>query len=97
MITLPEIKPGRYEIIGDFVLAYVYGVVRVLFDDRQIGEPFDAWCEGVDADGWPVSFGEVDITPGEHTVTVEIVGQNERATNNMISVKRWLLRPVADE
>lgn len=92
--TLPPIAPGRYEVLGDFVLAYVYGIVRVLFDGRQIGEPFDAWCPGVDADGWPVSFGEVDITGAGHSLTVEVIGRNDRASNNMISIKRWLLRPV---
>lgn len=89
--TLPEIAPGRYEVSGDFVLAYVYGIVRVLFDGEQIGGEFDAYCEGVDAEGFTVSFGEVEIGAGAHTLTIEIVGQNEKATNDMISIKRWLL------
>jgi hypothetical protein len=67
--TLPEIEPGRYEISGDFVLASVYGIVRVLFDGEQIGGEFDAYCDGVDAEGFVVSFGEVEIGAGEHTLT----------------------------
>ncbi|HUS80794.1 MAG TPA: hypothetical protein VM283_05960, partial [Armatimonadota bacterium] len=92
--TLPEIAPGRYEVLGDFVLADVYGIVRVLLDGEPIGEPFDAYCEGVDAEGWLVSFGEAQLGPGQHTLTIELVGRNERAKNTMISIKRWLLRPI---
>ncbi len=90
--TLPEIEPGRYEIIGDFVLADVYGIVRVLLDGEPVGEPFDAYCEGVDGEGYEASFGEAEIGAGEHTLTLEIVGTNEKAKNTMISIKRWLLR-----
>jgi len=92
---LPEIKPGRYELFGEFVLAYSYGIVKVLLDGKQVGAPFDAYWEEVDAAGERVSFGEVDLSAGPHKVTVEIVGKNEKATGTWISVKRWLLRPMA--
>ena len=92
--TLPEVEPGRYELFAEFVMADVYAIVKVVLDGEQVGEPFDAYWEGVDADGERVSFGQVELGAGEHQVAVEIVGKNEKAKNTMISVKRWLLRPV---
>jgi len=92
---LPEVEPGRYELIAEFVLAYSYGIVRVLLDGEQVGEPFDAYWEAVDAEGERVSLGEVDLDAAPHRVTLEIVGKNEKAKGSWISVKRWLLRPVA--
>jgi hypothetical protein len=91
--TLPEVKPGRYELLGEFVLADSYAVIRVLLEGEPIGEPFDAYCPGVDAEGERVSFGAVELAEGKHEVTVEIVGKTEKATQHFISVKRWLLRP----
>jgi len=93
--TVPVEKAGEYELLGEFVLASVYGTVQVSLDGQALGKPFDAYCEGVDGDGERVSFGEVDLTQGEHKVKVEIVGRNEKATQYFFSVKRWLLRPVA--
>jgi hypothetical protein len=75
------------------VLADSYAIVRVLLDGKPVGEPFDAWCPRVDAEGERVSFGDVTLAEGSHEVTVEIVGKNERATQHFISVKRWLLKP----
>lgn len=92
--TLPAVKPGRYELLGEFVLADVYGVVRVLLDGRRVGEPFDAYTPGVDAEGERVSFGPVDLTAGPHTLTLKVVTKNPRASKHFIGVKRWLLRPL---
>jgi hypothetical protein len=91
---LPEIEPGRYELLGDFVLADVYGIAEVLFDGDVTGEPFDAYWPGVDASGAVQSFGEIEVGEGAHTITVRIIDRNPDATNQIISVKRWLLRPV---
>jgi len=93
--TLPQVKAGKYELLGEFVLAYVYGIVQVSLDGQPVGEPFDAYCEGVDDEGERVSLGVVDLSEGEHRVKVEVVGKSEQAEQHFISVKRWLLRPVA--
>ncbi|NPV46786.1 MAG: hypothetical protein HPY69_07500 [Armatimonadetes bacterium] len=92
--TLPSVKPGRYELLAEFVLADVYGVVRVLLDGRRVGEPFDAYTPGVDAEGERVSFGPVDLTEGTHTLTLKVVTRNPKASKHFIGVKRWLLRPL---
>ncbi|GEM_PF-330444 len=91
---LPEIAPGRYELLGDFVLADSYGIVEVLLDDEVVGEPFDGYWTAVDASGTIQSFGEVELGAGAHTVAIRIIDKNPKATNTIFSVKRWLLRPV---
>jgi len=92
--TLPEIEPGRYELLADWVLANVYGINQVEVDDQPVGEPFDAYWSGVYGGGYVETVGEVELGPGEHTITVRVVGKNEDATNTIISVRRWLLRPL---
>ncbi|MGI5820055.1 MAG: hypothetical protein ACOX9R_18375 [Armatimonadota bacterium] len=92
--TLPDVEPGRYELLGDFVLAHSYAIVEVLLDGEVVGDPFDGYWTGVDASGTMESFGEVQLGEGEHTLTVRIAGRNPEATGQWFSVRRWLLRPV---
>ncbi|MGQ9731888.1 MAG: hypothetical protein ACUVX8_11540, partial [Candidatus Zipacnadales bacterium] len=92
--TLPAVEPGEYELLGEFIFANSYGIVRVLVDGKPVGEPFDAYCPDVDREGERVSFGVVKLTPGPHEVTVEVVGKREQSTAHFISVKRWLLRSM---
>ncbi len=92
--TLPEVEPGRYELLGDFVLAHSYGIVDVLLDGEVVGEPFDGYWEGVWTEGALQSFGAVEVGAGPHEVTVRVAGRNPAATGQIFSVKLWLLRPL---
>ncbi len=92
--TLPPIEAGRYELLGDFVLADVYGIVAVEVDGERVGDEFDTYWTDIDSSGEIHSFGEVELDEGQHTITMRIVGKNEAATNQIASVKRWLLRPI---
>jgi hypothetical protein len=90
--TLPNPKAGRYEVLGEFVTAYVYGIVQVSVDGQPVGTPFDAYVPEVNSEGERVSFGTLDLTAGDHEIRVDVIGKNAKATNCLISVKRWLLR-----
>lgn len=92
--ALPDIAPGRYELLTDWVLADVYGINQVEVDGQPVGEPFDAYAPGVYGLGYVAPVGEVTLGPGAHTITVRVVGKNEKATNTIISVRRFLLRPL---
>jgi len=92
--TLPEIAPGRYELLADWVLADVYGINQVEVDGVAVGEPFDAYAAGVYSLGYVASVGEATLGAGQHTITIRVVGKNEKATNTIISVRRFLLRPL---
>lgn len=95
--TLPEVPAGRYELIGDFVVASMYGIVDVHVDGTKVGGSFDGYWPGVDSEGEQFSFGEVDMGPGQHEITIEIVGKNEKSEGTIISVKRWLLKPMGGQ
>ncbi|NLF18230.1 MAG: hypothetical protein GX595_13415 [Lentisphaerae bacterium] len=90
--TLPTVPAGRYELLGEFVTAYTYGVIQVSANGRAVGKPFDAYTTGVDPEGERVSFGTVDLTGGETVIEVKVTARNAQATNQSISVRRWLLR-----
>ena len=92
--ALPKIEPGRYELLGEFCLAYSYGVVRVSFDAQPVGEPFDCYHDSVDSSGLRVSFGQVSLTEGEHKITVQPTGKNPKSKGMYANVKRWLLKPL---
>ncbi|MGD9495352.1 MAG: hypothetical protein AB7Y46_03475 [Armatimonadota bacterium] len=92
--ALPPIEPGPYELLVDWVLADVYGINQVEVDGQPVGEPFDAYYPDVDGSGCLVRAGEVELGPGEHSITIRVVGKNEQATDTIISVRRFLLRPL---
>lgn len=92
--TLPQVPAGKYELLGEFVLAYSYGIVQVSLDGKAVGQPFDAYWPSVDAAGERVSFGTVELAGGDHEVRVTLTGKNEKATGHLISVKRWLLKKL---
>ncbi|MGE5531391.1 MAG: hypothetical protein ACM3VW_04650, partial [Bacteroidota bacterium] len=92
--ALPNVPAGKYELLGEFVLAYSYGIAQVSVDGKPVGKPFDAYCEDVDAVGERVSLGTVDLKAGDHEVRVEVVDKNPQAKGYLISVKKWLLRKL---
>lgn len=92
--TLPKLPAGKYELSGEFVLAYSYGIVQVSVDGKPLGKPYDAYWPDVDAAGERVLLGSVNLAAGDHEVRVEVVDRNPKATGYLISVKRWLLRKL---
>ena len=92
--TLPQVEAGKYELLGEFCLAYSYGIVRVSLDGQPVGEPFDCYYESVDSSGLRVSFGEVRLTEGEHRITVQPTGRNPKSKGMYANVKRWLVKPL---
>jgi hypothetical protein len=93
VFSLPVAQAGRYELLGEFVIAPMYGIVEVSVDGKKIGAPFDGWFPEVDR-GERASFGVVDLAAGDHEVRVTVVGKNDQSTGYLISVQRWLLRPA---
>ena len=93
--AVSNVPGGTYELLGEFVMAYSYGIVRVLVDGKVVGKPFDGYCEGIDSEGERVSFGQVEWSAGAHEIAIEIAGKNPQASAQLISVKRWLFLPLA--
>ena len=92
--TTSDVPAGTYEVFAEFVLANEYGVVQVLVNGEAVGEPFDAYCDKLDIEGWRVACGKVKLAGGPQRLGVKIVGQNAKSKSCTISVKRWLLKRI---
>ena len=71
-------KAGKYELVMVFTKAIDYGILQMRLDGVPIGKPMDFYNDGVIPTG-PVSFGTFDLTAGEHQLSAEIVGANDKA------------------
>ncbi|MCF7972414.1 MAG: hypothetical protein K9N55_01220 [Phycisphaerae bacterium] len=60
-----------------------YGIVQLYLDGKQLGTPVDLFNNGVTATG-ALDMGIHPLDKREHTLTVEIVGANDKA------VKRYM-------
>ncbi|MFI5378018.1 MAG: DUF2961 domain-containing protein [Tepidisphaerales bacterium] len=77
-LALPVAKAGSQKIILQLTKARDYGIVQVSLDGQKLGNPIDLYNPAVVPFG-PVSLGPVDLTAGEHKLTFEITGANDKA------------------
>lgn len=78
ILPLDVAKKGSYEIVGFFTRAKDYGIVRLLVDDRPVGEMMDGFSETVEPTG-PITFGRADLHAGTNELTIELVGKDVRS------------------
>jgi len=77
-LELPVGSDGSYELKAQFTKAQDYGIVQMSLDGSSLGKPIDLYNAGVTATG-EVSLGVHQLSRGNHTLTAEIVGANEKA------------------
>jgi hypothetical protein len=93
-LALPVAKAGKYKLTMQFTKAIDYGIVQLSLDGKKLSGPLDLFNNGVVPLG-PVPFGEQELTAGEHKLTVEIVGANEKAVKSyMFGLDYVKLDPV---
>lgn len=78
VLAIPVKEAGRYDLKAQFTKAIDYGIVQFLVDGQKLGSPLDLFNNGVIATG-PIFLGTVELASGEHQLTVEITGANEKA------------------
>ena len=94
MLAMPATAAGKYEVVVNLTKASDYGIVQFSVDDGKAGEPIDLFNDGVVPTG-PTSLGTFDLSAGQHTLTVEIVGANPQAKKAyMFGIDRIELKPV---
>lgn len=77
-LRLPAKDAGKHRLDVVLTKAPDYAIVQLHLDGKKTGEPIDLY----NADGVvnaTVSLGVYELTAGDHTLTVEIVGANEKA------------------
>jgi hypothetical protein len=77
-LRLPVQEAGKHRLDLALTKAPDYAIVQFHLDGQKIGEPIDLYnSDGVVVT--QVSLGVHEFTAGDHTLTVEIVGANEKA------------------
>ena len=77
-LALPVERAGKYKLTLQMTKARDYGIVQLSLDGQKLGAPFDLYNPDVVPTG-PVALGVHELTAGEHKLTVEITGANEKA------------------
>ncbi|MBN2216103.1 MAG: DUF2961 domain-containing protein [Pirellulales bacterium] len=87
-------EQGPYSIGLRMTKAPDYAIVQFLVDGKKVGEPVDFYNPSVDlAD--PVVLSPLDLTKGRHTLTIEVVGANDKATKDyMVGIDQIHLNPI---
>jgi hypothetical protein len=85
---------GRYDLSAMLTQARDYGIVRLAVDGTDVGDPFDGYHSAVRVAG-PVSFGQVDLSAGEHRLTLTMTGRNPAAVGFLAGLDVLSLRLVS--
>jgi hypothetical protein len=71
-------QPGRYQLIGRFLRASDYGIVKLAINGKELGEAVDLYNPQVKPSE-EINLGEVELKAGPNTLTVKMTGANEKA------------------
>lgn len=77
-LVVPVKSSGKQDLVLKLTKAPDYAIVQFYVDGEKVGEPVDLYSAKVEPTG-PMSLGTFDLSEGEHTLTVEILGANEKA------------------
>ena len=78
VLEVPVKEAGKYKVIVNLTKAIDYGIVQLSLDDTKLGGPIDLFNDGVVATG-PIDLGTHDLAAGNHKLTIQITGANEKA------------------
>ena len=95
-LALPVATGGNYTVGMQLTKAPDYGVVQFYLDGKKLGEPLDLYHPSVATTGL-VNFGRRQLSAGEHQLTIEVLGANEKAVKNYMSGLDYVkLEPVSE-
>ena len=87
-------EAGTYDVELMLTRAVDYGIVQLYLGDGKIGEAIDLYEAG-GVHNRTTTFNGVTFTEGKHTLTVEILGKNDKAIpSHMFGLDYLLLTPV---
>jgi len=78
-LIVPVPAAGTYRVSAVMTKAVDYGIVQLYLDGKKAGGPIDLFNDGVIPTDPPVSLGTHTLSAGDHKLTVQIVGANEKA------------------
>ncbi len=80
-LALPVPTDGRYRLGVALTKAVDYGIVQLSLDGQKLSGPIDLYHDGVVPTGL-LDLGTHQLTAGNHTLTVEITGANDKAVKS---------------
>jgi hypothetical protein len=89
-LSVPVQKTGAYRVKMQLTKAIDYGIVQLYLDGKKLGEPIDLYNDGVVATG-VLNMGVHELDKGEHRLTVQITGANEKAVKSYMFGLDYLL------
>jgi hypothetical protein len=93
-LALPVSRTAKYNVAMQLTKAPDYGIVQLYLDGQKLGDPIDLYHPSVIPTG-ALAMGACDLTAGEHKLTVEIMGANDKAIKNyMFGLDYVKLEPV---
>jgi len=94
-LAVPVQKAGTYRLTMQLTKAIDYGIVQLYLDGKKLGAPIDLFNNGVVPTG-VLDMGVHELDKGEHKLSVEIVGANEKAVKSyMFGLDYVLLKDIA--
>jgi len=93
-LALPVANAGKYSLSAHFTQARDYAIIQVYLDGLKLGGPVDLYNPDV-RPGEPIRANLVEMAAGEHKLTIEIVGANEKAIKSyMVGLDYLKLEPA---
>jgi hypothetical protein len=77
-LALPVTGSGKYQLSMHLTKAPDYGIVQLYLDGKQLGQSLDLYYPSVIPTG-ALPMGTYDLAEGQHKLTIEIIGANEKA------------------
>ena len=92
-VVVPVERAGKQKVSVILTKARDYGIVQLSVDGQKAGDPIDLYNpEVIPTD--PIPLGTFDLSEGDHKLTVEIVGANEKAIKSyMFGLDEVILKP----
>ncbi|MFP3904450.1 MAG: hypothetical protein ACLFWB_09455, partial [Armatimonadota bacterium] len=86
--------PGEYEIWLRYTKYEAYGIFEVSLDGQQVGEPVDAYVNGLEPRGGMTNLGVHTLDDGPHRLHVRITGKNSDSGGYFTGLCDVILRPA---
>jgi hypothetical protein len=95
-LELPVKEAGTYALAAGFTKAGDYGNVQLALDGKPLGQPILLYepAPRVVHTG-ALALGEAELTAGSHTLSLTIVGKDQRSSNFLVGMDWIKLSPVA--
>ncbi len=94
VLAIPVKAERKYKLTLQLTKAPDYGIVQLFLDDVKLGGPVDLYNPSVIPSG-ALALGDFPLTAGEHRLSVEILGANEKAIKNyMFGLDYVKMEPV---